>query len=209
MVYFLGASVLASLFFERGVRSVSGIYKPVLVLGAFAALLAIVGVSGRFSEGATSITFENVSRFRHNMAITAASGFDAQADVSTPARALAFLPVGVAELLLGPFPWQLGSLRAALALPETLYWWLLFPSLIRGMTWAVRKRFATTSPLILFAVIMTCAYSLVHGNVGSGFRQRAQIFIILFVFAAFGRLKRRAEQMGIDPELLVNKEAAA
>jgi hypothetical protein len=206
MVYFLGFSVVLSLFLERGVRRLTGVYKQLLLIGVFAALLAVVGTAGGFSEGASSITFESASRFRHGMATSAASGFDASTDVSTPGRALAYLPIGVSELLLGPFPWQFGSMRALFAAPETIYWWILFPSMIRGMIWAFRKRFADTSPLVLFAVIMTCAYSLVHGNVGSGFRQRAQIFIILFIFAAFGRVKRRAERIGIDVDLLLSDE---
>jgi hypothetical protein len=204
MVYFLGFAVVLSLFLERGMRSFSGIGKQILLVALFAGLLGIVGISGRFSEGTSSLTLERVSHFRHNMAVTASSGFDANVDVSTPGSALAFLPLGVAELLWGPFPWQFGSLRALFAAPETIYWWLLFPSLIRGMIWGVRKRFAETSPLVLFAVTMTCAYSLMHGIVGSGFRQRAQIFVILFVFASFGMFKRRAEKVGIDSDLLVS-----
>lgn len=205
MVYFLGFAIVVSLFLERGVRMVSGVYKQLLVIGAVVALLALAGVSGRFDEGATTLSLANVSKFRHGMAITASSGFDVDADISTPGGALAFLPIGMANLLLGPFPWQMGSLRALLAAPETLYWWILFPSLIRGFIWSVRKRFAETSPLSLFAVTLTIAYSLMHGNIGSGFRQRGQIFIVLFVFASYGVLKRRAQRVGIDPELLLNE----
>ncbi|HXU73738.1 MAG TPA: glycosyltransferase family 39 protein [Polyangia bacterium] len=204
MVYFLGFAIVVSLFLERGVRMVSGLYKQLVVVAAMAALLAIVGISGRFDEGATTLSLANVSHFRHGMAVTASSGFDADVDISTPAGALAFLPIGMANLLLGPFPWQMGSLRALLAAPETIYWWILFPSLIRGFIWSLRNRFSETSPLLLFAVTLTIAYSLMHGNIGSGFRQRGQIFIILFIFASFGLFKRRAERAGINPKLLLS-----
>jgi hypothetical protein len=116
------------------------------------------------------------------------------------------LPLGVAELLLGPFPWQFGSIRALFAAPETIYWWILFPGVIRGMSWSARRRFSETSPLLLFAVTMTCAYALMHGNVGSGFRQRSQIFVILFIFASFGAYKKRAERANIDPNHLLSEE---
>jgi len=96
-----------------------------------------------------------------------------------------------------------------MAAPETIYWWLLFPSVLRGMWWMFRKRFADTSPLLLFAVTLTAAYSLVQGNVGSGFRQRAQIFIILFVFAALGDYRRRCQRVGLDPDLLLNAPVRA
>jgi hypothetical protein len=203
MVYFLGLAVVLSLFLERGIRGLSGIYKQLLLLVVFGALLALVGTSGRFAQGTDALSFESVSHFRHNMAVTATSGFDANVDVSTPGRALMFLPVGVTELLLGPYPWQFGSLRALFAAPETIYWWILFPSLVSGMIWMVRKRFAEISPLVLFAVIMTCAYSLMHGNVGSGFRQRSQIFVILFIFASYGSYRRRCKKLGIDATLLL------
>jgi hypothetical protein len=205
MVYFLGFAIVVSLFLERGVRMVSGIYKQLVVVGAVAVFLLMIGLSGKVNSDASTLSLATVSRFRHNMALTAASGFDTNADISTPGGALAYLPIGLSNLLLGPFPWQLGSMRALFAAPETLYWWLLFPSLLRGLIWSVRQRFADTSPLVLFAIILTIAYSLMHGNVGSGFRQRSQIFIILFIFASFGVFKRRAEAAGIDPNKLLSE----
>jgi hypothetical protein len=204
MVYFLGFAILTSLFLERGAGLVTGIYKQVVVGGILVGLLVMVGFSGRAQSGLEAISFARVSSFRHGMAITASSGFDNDVDISTPGKALLFLPIGVAELLLGPCPWQLGSFRALLAGPETFYWWLLFPAMVRGMWWMFRKRFAATSPLLLFAVTMTAAYSLMHGNVGSGFRQRAQIFIILFIFASLGVYRSRCRRAGLDPDLLLN-----
>ena len=204
MVYFLGFAILTSLFLERGIGLVSGVYKQLLVGGLLVTLLVLVGLAGRTRSGLEDISLEQVSSFRHGMATTAHSGFGADADISTPTKALLFLPFGLAELLLGPFPWQFGSFRALLAAPETFYWWLLFPAMLRGMWWMFRKRFAATSPLLLFAVTMTCAYALMHGNVGSGFRQRAQIFIILFIFASLGVYRGRCRRAGLDPDLLLN-----
>jgi hypothetical protein len=203
MVYFLGCAVVLSLFFERGVGMVSGVYKQVLLVGAVVALLAVTGIAGSVDRDAGTMTLARVSQFRQGMAVTANTGFSADVDISTPGGALLFLPIGMANLLLGPFPWQMGSLRALLTAPETVYWWLLFPSLIRGLIGSIRSRFAETSPLILFTGTLTVAYSLMHGNVGSGFRQRSQIFIILFIFTAYGVLKRRAEKIGVDPTLLL------
>jgi hypothetical protein len=203
MIYFLGFAIFVSLFLERGMGMVSGVYKQVLVVGMLAVLLAMAGLTGRAQAGFEVLSLDRVSSFRHSMATTANSGFESDADVSTPIRAILFLPVGVSELLLGPFPWQFGSLRALMAAPETIYWWLLFPGVLSGMWWMFRTRFASTSPLLLFAVTMTMAYSLAHGNVGSGFRQRAQIFVILFIFAALGSYRRRCKNAGLDPDLLL------
>jgi hypothetical protein len=203
MIYFLGFAIATSLFLERGVGMVSGVYKQLIVIGSLVVLLGMVGIAGRAQSGLDALNLEHVSQFRHGMAITAKSGFDADADVSTPGRALLFLPLGVSELLLGPFPWQFNSVRGLMAAPETVYWWLLFPAMLRSLWWMFRKRFATTSPLILFSVTMTLAYSLVHGNVGSGFRQRAQIFVLLFIFASLGVYRRRCRAAKLDPDLLL------
>jgi hypothetical protein len=43
-----------------------------------------------------------------------------------------------------------------------------------------------------------CAYSLVHGNVGSGFRQRSQVFVFLFMFTALGWFQKKCTEAGID-----------
>jgi hypothetical protein len=203
MLYFLAFAVVVSLFMETGSKLVSGVYKQLMFVGILVGMLVLVGVAGRATEGAQFLTLARVSSFRHGMATTANSGFDVDVDVSTPSSAIAYLPFGMAELMLSPFPWQLGSLRALLAAPETVYWWLLFPSMLRGVWWMSRKRFGATSPLLVFAVTLSCAYSLVHGNVGSGFRQRAQIFVVLFIFTALGSYQKKCQRAGLDPDLLL------
>jgi hypothetical protein len=52
-------------------------------------------------------------------------------------------------------------------------------------------------------VTLTCAYSLVHGNVGSAFRQRAQIFVFLFIFASLGWYQKRCRQASVSDQLLL------
>ena len=124
------------------------------------------------------------------MAITANSGFDADVDISTPGGALLFLPIGIANLLLGPFPWQFGSLRALLRGARDD---LLVVPLPVGDSGECRGRSASASPrrrrCCCSPSLMTLAYALMHGNVGSAFRQRAQIFIILFIFAGVGHIE--------------------
>lgn len=205
MVYFIGFAVVASFLFDRGVRLVTGIYKQIFVAAAVLLLFVVVGLAGRAEQGAEVLSFDKVSAYRVGMAKSADSGFSAGVDISTPTRALTFLPVGMSVFLLGPFPWQMTSLRALMAAPETMLWWLMFPSALRGLRFITRERFGSASPLLLFTVTLTCAYSLIHGNVGSGFRQRAQIFVILFIFAALGRYQTRCRRLGIDEKLLLNQ----
>lgn len=204
MVYFVGFAVCASFLFDRGMRVVTGVYKQVFMGAALLTLFVVAGVANRAQEGTEVFSLERVSSYRVGMATTADSGFSADVDISTPTRALTFLPVGAAVLLLGPFPWQLTSLRALMAAPETMLWWLMFPSFLRGFRFITKQRFSEAAPLLLFTITLTCAYSLVHGNVGSGFRQRAQIFVFLFIFAALGWYQRRCRQLGLDEHLLLS-----
>jgi hypothetical protein len=203
MVYFVGFAILGSLVLDRGMRLVTGLYKQVLLVGIVLALFALVGIIGPAQEGTEVLSLQRVSSYRSGMAHTAESGFNNDVDVSSPGRALLFLPIGMSVLLLGPFPWQMTSLRPLLAAPETIFWWIMFPSMIRGIVLLIRRRFALVSPLVLFSVTLVCAYSLVHGNVGSGFRQRAQIFVFLFIFASVGSYQRRCRQLGMDDKLLL------
>lgn len=203
MFYFIAFAVLTSLVINRGLGLVSGIYKQILIAGAAGALLVLVGLAGGTVKGTEFLTFERASTFRHGMAVTASSGFDHQADVSTPAKALLFLPTGVAVLLLGPFPWQFTTLRSLFAAPETLVWWLMIPALLRGLVFAVRRRFAQTSPLLIFSLVLTCGYALVQGNVGAAFRQRAQIFTLLFIFAALGSFVKKCRKAGLPVDHLL------
>jgi 4-amino-4-deoxy-L-arabinose transferase-like glycosyltransferase len=203
MLYFLGFAVLSSIVIERGARSVAGIYKLTALAGLLIVLIAISGVGARAQEGVEYLSLERVSTFRKGMADTAHSGFANDVDISTARGVIAFLPIGVANLLLSPFPWQFTSARALLAAPETILWWLLIPSLWRGLRFAVRHRFAETSPILVFSLVLTLGYSLMQGNVGAAFRQRAQIFVFLFIFAALGLYEQRCKKHGIDSTLLL------
>ena len=100
--------------------------------------------------------------------------------------------VGGVHLLLAPFPWQLGtgSVRMALTAPEMAVWWLMFFGLVLpGLTFAIRHRFSEFTPLLLFLVLMGVVYSLSFGNVGTAYRQRAQLMPYLIIFAEL-RLER-------------------
>jgi hypothetical protein len=137
------------------------------------------------------------------MAETANSGFSADVDISRPDSALMFLPIGMAHLLLAPFPWQMTSLGPLIAAPETIFWWTLVPGTVRGVVFSVKNRFSESLPLLAFTATLTAAYSLMQGNVGAAFRQRAQILVFLFIFSALGTYMAKARAAGLQPSLLL------
>lgn len=138
---------------------------------------------------------EAVQRSRLDMAVSAESGFGKDVDIRTTGGALTIIPVGIVYLLFAPFPWQLGSLRQSIAIPEMVVWWCSFPLLVLGLSYGLRHRLQQISPILLFTSMLTLAYSLFQGNVGTAYRQRSQLLVFYFIFVAIGAIlmKERLE----------------
>jgi len=152
---------------------------------------------------------DRLQRSRLDMAQRADSGFGREVDVSTTAGALSTIPTGMLYLLFAPFPWQVGSLRQSITLPEMVIWWASFPMLILGLWFAIRYRLRVISPILLFTIMLTISYSVFQGNVGTAYRQRAQLLVFYFIFVAVGfvLLKEKREERKRQ-ELLQRQEFA-
>jgi hypothetical protein len=207
MVYFVAFSVVMSLAIDTGSRVYSALYKQFFVATALGGLFIIAGIYGGSMESADHFSnLRTVAMYRAGMAATAKSGYGLDADTSTVQGAVTFLPIGMANLLLAPFPWQMVSLRPLIAAPETIAWWILVPATLRGLFFTVRRRFSKASPLLLFTASLTTAYAISQGNVGAAFRQRAQIFVFLFIFTAVGWWQPKCRRAGMDERLLLEDE---
>ncbi|HVF23992.1 MAG TPA: glycosyltransferase family 39 protein [Pyrinomonadaceae bacterium] len=126
---------------------------------------------------------------------SAGSGFGKDVDVGTTEGALTAIPVGLVYLLFAPFPWDMATVRQSITLPEMLIWWTAFPLLVLGLWFALRHRLRQVAPIVIFTTMLTLAYSLFQGNVGTAYRQRSQLLVFYFIFVAVGAvlLKERAE----------------
>ena len=166
---------------------------------------------------------EQLNRSRQNLSSSAQSGFGQDVDVSTTSGALTTIPSGLVYLLFAPFPWQLGSLRQSLTLPEMVVWWAAFPLLILGAWFSLKYRLRQMAPILIFTSMLTLAYSVFQGNVGTAYRQRAQILVFYFIFVAVGgvlvkekrdeRRRRAAEELrlatlGLKPGLATPEQQA-
>jgi hypothetical protein len=129
---------------------------------------------------------ETLQRSRLDLARSAESGFGRDVDVSSTSGAISTIPLGVVYLLFAPFPWQITSLRQSITLPEMVVWWASFPLLVLGCWFSVRYRLRMISPILIFTVMLTFAYSVFQGNVGTAYRQRAQLLVFYFIFVAVG-----------------------
>jgi hypothetical protein len=134
---------------------------------------------------------------------SAGSGFGKDVDVSTTEGALTAIPIGLVYLLFAPFPWDMATLRQSITLPEMLVWWAAFPLLVLGLWFALRHRLRQVAPIVIFTTMLTLAYSLFQGNVGTAYRQRSQLLVFYFIFVAVGGVllkeksedKRRQQQL--------------
>src|SRR6185295_7956604 len=174
--------------------------------------LAIVGIGLIFTWfGVIQYAGSQLSRYgnmqmvqmsREDMARSADSGFMKDVDVSTTEGALTAIPIGTLYLLFAPFPWQLASLRQSLPLPEMIVWWLCFPFVVLGFWYGLKHRLSEVAPILIFTTMLTLAYSLVQGNVGTAYRQRSQLLVFYFIFLAVGAviMKERAEDKRTEAE---------
>jgi hypothetical protein len=155
---------------------------------------------------------ERLQVSREDQARSAQSGFGRDVDVSTTSGALSSIPMGILYLLFAPFPWQVASLRQSITLPEMIVWWGSFPLLVLGLWFAIRYRLRMISPILIFTVMLTVAYSVFQGNVGTAYRQRAQLLVFYFIFIAVGlvlvqekREERKRSQLARGRELTTHQ----
>lgn len=157
-------------------------------------ILVVLGLAATYfgvgkNAGVELTVFGNLDRIqssRSDLARAASSGYGEDVDVSTTEGALSALPVGFAYLMFAPFPWQATNLRQAITIPEVFAWWAMMPLLISGLLYAIKYRLRSAFPVLIFSLMLTMAYSLFLGNVGTAYRQRTQIQVFLFILIGVG-----------------------
>jgi 4-amino-4-deoxy-L-arabinose transferase-like glycosyltransferase len=160
-------------------------------------------------------TLQAVQTSRSDLAQSAKSGFGQDVDVSTATGAISAVPIGLTYLLFAPFPWQLTSLRQSITMPEMIVWWGSFPLLVLGVWFTVSYRLRQALPILMFTTMLTLAYSIFQGNVGTAYRQRSQILVFYFIFVAVGavlfkeRREERAVQVALERQARIEAARAA
>jgi hypothetical protein len=152
---------------------------------------------------------ERLQRSRADQARSAESGFGQDVDVSNTSGALSTIPMGILYLLFAPFPWQITSLRQSITLPEMVIWWASFPLLVLGLWFTIKYRLRMISPILIFTVMLTLAYSVFQGNVGTAYRQRAQLLVFYFIFVAVGFVVLKEKREEKKKQKLLEREALA
>ncbi len=195
MISLLGIISLRFYIFYMLVAAIIGCFAigepftPASVLRRVAVLAAIGLTLSSFGNRSASdlgqFNLAKVQNTREDLA-RGNAGFGRDLDVSTTEGAITALPVGLTYLMLAPFPWQVGNVRQAITLPEMILWWASIPFLITGLWYTIKHRLRNSIAVLLFTLMLTFAYSLYQGNIGTAYRQRAQIQIFHFMFIAAG-----------------------
>ncbi len=205
MVYMIAVPIMVSFLVRRSANVGRN-----LVLAAIAA--AFIGALDQTAAGGGSrdqvLDLEKLNSLRQWSSSSAQSGFARDVDISTPGRALAFLPIGITYFLLAPFPWMISGFRQIVTLPEMLFLYSLMPHLYRGVRHLVRERLGPSLLLLLLTTSVTCGYAIGQGNVGTIYRHRAQVLPFFLFLAAVGveqaeALRRRRTTEAPPPGLAV------
>jgi 4-amino-4-deoxy-L-arabinose transferase-like glycosyltransferase len=184
--YMVGLAVVGSFLIgtTNSARSIARRTAVLLVLGLG---LTYFGVTRTATSDLDKYgNLQQLQSSRLDAAQSSKSGFGEDVDVSTTQGALSAVPVGFVYLMFAPFPWELSSLRQSITLPEVLVWWAMIPVMIYGLWWSIRHKLRSAFPIIIFTLMLTLAYSIFQGNVGTAYRQRTQIQVFLFMFVGVG-----------------------
>jgi len=168
---------------------VGAVGTGIATLSLTATLILAVGVGYSGYALSSKANLRQVDYIRSSLG-TSASGYAASVDVSTPGHAISYLPRGVTNYLLGPFPWQVHGLRQLPALVDVLCVWALLPSAVRGLSAARRLVGRRMLVFLLPFGGLAVTLALFLGNFGTIVRERLQVTVVLVPFIALGLARR-------------------
>lgn len=197
--YIVVIAITAAFLLGRRPLTAQSFIRQFSIMIVIGLALAYFGVS-RYAtvQFETYGSLEQLQRMRTDASLSASSGFGKDLDVSTPGGALSAIPLGLSYLILAPFPWQMASPRQLITLPEMVVWWASLPLLVLGLWFTIKHRLREVAPILIFTTLLTLSYSILMGNVGTAYRQRAQLLIFYFIFVAVGFVlvkEKRAERV--------------
>ncbi len=187
-------------------RSFARQFMVVILIGLSLTNLGITRYAGKQYESFGNLKM--VQRSRADASQSAESGFAQDVDVSTTQGAIAAIPIGMFYLIFAPLPWQLTSIRQLITLPEMIVWWASFPLLMLGLWFTIKHKLRQISPILLFTTLLTLGYSVFQGNVGTAYRQRAQLLVFYFIFVAVGLVLFKERREDHKQEIAAKKLAA-
>jgi hypothetical protein len=192
VAYTLSAAAIITLICMRSKQPFRTAVYSLLGLVAAFAVLSTAGVLSINIGSIVASQLEDINKFRTDVAGKqgGTSSIQIDADPTSPLGFLKLILIGGTYLLFSPFPWQAEG-RQMLALPDVLLWWaLVLFFIVPGMRHALKNQPNVFISLIAFVFPLILFYSMIFGNFGLAYRQRAQLMPFLLIFAAAGYDKR-------------------
>ena len=134
----------------------------------------------------TRLGLSQIADIRRNLASGARSAVDTDPGLQTLLGALAFLPRGLVNFFLRPFPWEGGSTLSLLTRPETILYYALIPLVVLGIVLSTKRAASRTIPSLVFLTVTGVGYAMVISNLGTIYRERGELLIVMFVFVGVG-----------------------
>lgn len=140
---------------------------------------------------------EHLSSFREEQYSVGGSVAGISIDYSTPLAFVATYSNSFATAMFGPFPWQITASGQAIALPEAVGMWLLFPlwvkgvwDLLGGRTSRDRNRHLPAL-LLLFSLVSIGAVAIFSDNIGANTRLRLLPWSAFLLYSALRLARKR------------------
>ena len=207
--YIIVLSIAAAFIMGRRKLTAQSFARQFIIMGVVGVALAYFGVSRYAGQQFESYgNLKQLQLMHLDSSQSAQSGFGQDIDVSTPGGVLTAIPLGMTYLVLAPFPWQLTSLRQLITLPEMVVWWLSLPLLVLGLWFSLKHRLREVAPILIFTTLLTLTYSILLGNVGTAYRQRAQLQVFYFIFVGIGFVLVKEKREDRARKRLEEKKAA-
>ena len=135
---FLLALVVGLIFGRRIKRSGDPppLFRQLIVVILLLSVVSVMGVQQQLAKKFAMTLDEGLEKIdRSRRALSQNdSGYFGDTDLSTVDGVLTFLPIGVVYFLVVPLPWQLGSYRQTMAIPDTFFWTVyVYPKVFRGI----------------------------------------------------------------------------
>jgi hypothetical protein len=187
----------AAIVLHAGLRAENRAAMRSLVLVALVVLFAAIAAPTVFQASTNESLQKNLQGSQNANASDNSNLKLEQVNFSTRGAIVRNLPGRVLDVLLRPFPWQLGNISQGLGLLGTAAAYLALFFLIRIGIRSRGRIMARAGPLVYLALFLLVAYSLSAGNAGTSFRYRVQIVALFACIIA--ALWRPAERPTADP----------
>jgi hypothetical protein len=100
-----------------------------------------------------------------------------------------FIPTGLLHFFFAPFPWRIHGLLQTMSLGEVLPIYVLAYPAYRGILSSFKKSRYETAFVLYFCVVLSVGQCLGVSNMGTLFRHRTFVFLLLSIFCGTGILE--------------------